>query len=114
MDISVVICTCDRLASLERVIASAAEMSVDGVAWELLIVDNGRGGEVEKVVDRYKARLPLRMEREPETGLSSAPTGLKCWEKCRCRRGDEAPLNPPPCVPLSAREGSSSASPGDV
>jgi glycosyltransferase involved in cell wall biosynthesis len=72
MDISVVICTCDRLASLERVIASAAEMSVDGVAWELLIVDNGRGGEVEKVVDRYKARLPLRMEREPETGLSRA------------------------------------------
>jgi glycosyltransferase involved in cell wall biosynthesis len=47
-------------------------MNVQGIAWELLIVDNGSGDEVGRIVDRYKARLPLRMEKEPEPGLSHA------------------------------------------
>lgn len=72
MDISVVICTRNRAASLDRVLASAAEMSVPDIAWELLIVDNGSGDDVGKVVDRYKSRLPLRLERQPEPGLSRA------------------------------------------
>jgi glycosyltransferase involved in cell wall biosynthesis len=72
MDISVIICTRNRPASLDRVLASAVEMSVRGIRWELLIVDNGSGDEVGKVVDRYKARLPLRMEKQPEPGLSRA------------------------------------------
>jgi glycosyltransferase involved in cell wall biosynthesis len=47
-------------------------MNVQGIAWELLIVDNGNGDDVEKIVDRYKAQLPLRVERESEPGLSRA------------------------------------------
>lgn len=72
MDISVIICTRNRPASLDRVLASAVEMSVPAIGWELLIVDNGCGDDVGKVVDRYKARLPLRMEKQPEPGLSHA------------------------------------------
>jgi glycosyltransferase involved in cell wall biosynthesis len=76
MDISVIICTRNRAASLDRVLASAAEMSVPNIAWELLIVDNGSGDDVGKVVDRYKARWPLRTEKQPELGLSRA---RNCW-----------------------------------
>jgi glucosyl-dolichyl phosphate glucuronosyltransferase len=72
MEISVIICTRNRAAFLDRVLASAAQMSVPDITWELLIVDNGSGDGVGKVVDRYKARLPVRMERQPEPGLSRA------------------------------------------
>jgi glycosyltransferase involved in cell wall biosynthesis len=72
MEISVVICTRDRTASLDRTLASAAEMSVPDIAWELVVVDNGKCGGVGRVVERYKARLPLRMEKQPEPGLSRA------------------------------------------
>jgi glycosyltransferase involved in cell wall biosynthesis len=47
-------------------------MSVPDIAWELLIVDNGSGDDVDKVVDRYKSRLPLRLERQPEPSRSRA------------------------------------------
>src|ERR1700731_196793 len=72
MEISVVICTRDRIASLDRTLASAAEMSVPDIAWELVVVDNGKCGGVGDVVERYKARLPLRTEKQPEPGLSRA------------------------------------------
>jgi glycosyltransferase involved in cell wall biosynthesis len=72
MDVSVIICTRNRAASLDRVLASAAEMDLPGFAWELLIVDNGNGDDVGNVVDRYRARLPLRVEKQPEPGLSRA------------------------------------------
>ena len=72
MDLSVIICSRNRAASLARVLASAAEMDVQGITWELLIVDNGTGDDVEKTVACYKAQLPLRMESEPKPGLSRA------------------------------------------
>jgi hypothetical protein len=72
MDISVIICTRNRAASLDRVLASAAEMIIPDITWELLIVDNGNGDDVVNVVDRYKALLPVRVVKEPEPGLSWA------------------------------------------
>lgn len=47
-------------------------MSVPDITWELLIVDNGSGDDVGKVIDRYKTQLPLRLEKQPEPGLSRA------------------------------------------
>lgn len=129
MDISVIICTCDRLASLDRVLASAVQMSVPDATWEFLIIDNGSANEVEKIVERYKTLLPLRMEKCPERGLSRARNCgvnnargryiawtdddvildqrwlLAYWEAF-CRRPDAAvfggkvvPLLEPPCTP---------------
>ena len=72
MDISVIICTRNRSASLDRVLASAAEMSKPSSGWELLIVNNGEDYGVDRIVDRYAAKLPLRVEKQPEPGLSKA------------------------------------------
>jgi glycosyltransferase involved in cell wall biosynthesis len=72
MDISVIICTCDRATSLDRVLASAAEMNVPDVEWELLVVHTGNSNDVEKILESYQGRLPLRLEREPQRGLSRA------------------------------------------
>ena len=72
IDISIIICTRGRTASLDRVLASAVQMSVPGTNWELLIVDNGSSDDVGRLIDRYKTRLPLRMEKQPEPGLSRA------------------------------------------
>jgi hypothetical protein len=72
MDISVIICNRNRAASLDRVLASALEMNVPDIKWELLIVDNGSGDDVGKVVHRYKSLLPVRVERQDKPGLSWA------------------------------------------
>jgi cellulose synthase/poly-beta-1,6-N-acetylglucosamine synthase-like glycosyltransferase len=72
MDISVIICTRDRAASLDRVLTSAARMRLPDITWELLIVNNGTCDGIESVVNRHKGRLPLRVERQPEQGLSRA------------------------------------------
>ncbi|HEY0164155.1 MAG TPA: glycosyltransferase, partial [Sphingomicrobium sp.] len=71
--VTVAVCTRDRPAELDRLLASVAELRVPGgLRWELLIVDNGSGDSVEAIVTKYRSRLPLRLIREPVPGLSNA------------------------------------------
>ena len=72
MDISVIICTYNRIELLRRTIASATKMNLPDVTWELLVVDNGGGDEVQRMVDEFAAQLPLRVVNEPRAGLSRA------------------------------------------
>ena len=71
---SVVICTRNRPASLERTLHSLAASArcLEGGRYEVLIVDNGDALDAEGLATRFAAHLPLRVVREPQPGLSVA------------------------------------------
>lgn len=88
MDITAIICTRNRAASLERALQSATRLRVPpGLSWELLIVDNGSSDATPAVVAAFADRLPLRHVFEPVAGLSHARNrgvdeargALICW-----------------------------------
>lgn len=74
--IDVVICTYNRAASLDAVLATLEQQSgEDGIAWCVLVVDNASTDGTAAVVEarRAKAALPgLRRVFEPEQGLTPA------------------------------------------
>lgn len=73
LDVSVVVCTRNRAASLRRMLDSAAEMDIPaGLAWELIVVDNGSTDETLTVIASFADRLPVRGVVEPAPGLSHA------------------------------------------
>jgi glycosyltransferase involved in cell wall biosynthesis len=43
-----------------------------GLAWELVIVDNGSRDETPAVVQGFAGKLPIRRTFEPKPGLSNA------------------------------------------
>ena len=74
---SVIICTRNRSASLERALNSIVEASrclaeMDGAEWELLVVDNGSTDNTQDVVKQFSDRLPIRAVFQPIAGLSNA------------------------------------------
>ena len=73
MSVTVAICTFNRAESLRRSLESLAAMRVpNGLAWELIIVNNHSTDHTDDVVEEYRDRLPLRREFEPRHGLSNA------------------------------------------
>lgn len=67
------ICTFNRANSLARVLNSlAAQERIQGLSWELLVVDNHSTDQTRLVSDQYKSTLPLRYLFEAEQGLSAA------------------------------------------
>jgi glycosyltransferase involved in cell wall biosynthesis len=71
--LSVVMCTRNRAASLERVLNSICKMAVpDGQRWEMVLVDNGSVDETPLVVKRFEEKIPIRRVFEPKAGLSNA------------------------------------------
>lgn len=75
MDVSVVICTHNRCASLERSLESLAGMEVPAsLSWELIVVDNNSSDGTQNVVESFAARSRLNVRRlfEPTPGLSHA------------------------------------------
>lgn len=75
---SVVVCTYERPALLERLLASLAGVARDTREdWELVLVDNGASPRAREVAGRFEGSLPLRFLREARTGKSWAlNTGL--------------------------------------
>jgi GT2 family glycosyltransferase len=79
LDLSMVTCTYDRPERLRAMLESACAMSVPaGLAWEVLIVDNG-GSDAgvgtssnAEVARSFAGRLPIRVVREPAAGLCHA------------------------------------------
>lgn len=71
--ISVVICTRNRAAQLERTLSTACNLKgADAVSWELCVIDNGSSDETRNVVESFGPKLPIRYVSEPIAGLSNA------------------------------------------
>jgi glucosyl-dolichyl phosphate glucuronosyltransferase len=73
IEISVVICTRDRVAHLERTLATLARQEAP-VAWETVVVDNGsRDGTAVRVAELADGfPVPLRLAAEHRAGLARA------------------------------------------
>ncbi len=74
MDISVVICTYNRAATLKRALESLAEMKVpDELSWEVVVVDNNSSDGTRGVVEQFLgSSLKIRYVFELAQGLSLA------------------------------------------
>jgi glycosyltransferase involved in cell wall biosynthesis len=71
--VSVLICTHNRAALLDRTLAGLAGLRVpDGVALEVVVVDNRSTDDTPAVIERHADRLPIVHVHEPELGLSYA------------------------------------------
>jgi glycosyltransferase involved in cell wall biosynthesis len=73
--ISVVVCTRDRAESLRRTLLSLHAMTTPpGLAWEVVVVDNGSRDDTRAVAEATARTtgLALRYVPEPEPGLSRA------------------------------------------
>lgn len=71
-ELSVLIATRDRAASLARTLDSLVAQVLPGVDWELLVVDNGSCDETGTVLARYSPALPLVVLGEPRAGKNRA------------------------------------------
>lgn len=70
---TVAVCTWNRAARLRRALEShAAQRVPDGLAWEMIVVDNCSTDETPQVIEEFAGRLPLRRVAEPHLGLSHA------------------------------------------
>jgi hypothetical protein len=73
LDVTVAICTRNRARQLSHLLESITALRVpDGLAWEVLVIDNGGADDTRQVVSSYDGRLPVRYEREEVAGLSHA------------------------------------------
>lgn len=73
--IEVVICTYNRAAALDEVLAVLSRQEADGVRWQVLVVDNASTDGTAECVRRHEERgnLPgLRRVYEAEQGLTAA------------------------------------------
>ncbi len=72
--VSLILCTRNRLASLEQTLASVARLVVpESLRAELLVVDNGStDGTAERVVATRLENMPVRLVQAPEPGLARA------------------------------------------
>ena len=71
--LSIIVCTRNRSASLSRLLKSMRSLIVPAyLDWEIVIVDNGSSDDTDKVIRRFKKRLPIRQLHEPRPGLSIA------------------------------------------
>lgn len=78
VQVSVVLCTRSRAASLDRAVRSIASQQLADLDWELIVVDNGSADRTSAVLASWKDRLPLRIVDEPTPGVSRARnTGVR-------------------------------------
>jgi GT2 family glycosyltransferase len=73
LDLSVIVTTFRRAELLADTLASFEKLHVDGLHWRVLVVDNSGGdARTRAVVERFAARLPLRLLLEPARGMNRA------------------------------------------
>lgn len=71
--VSVVICTWNRAASLERTLTSMSSLSIPSdLEWELIVVNNACSDATDNVIASFGDRLPIRRAYEGEPGLAHA------------------------------------------
>lgn len=75
MELSVIICTCNRAKRLDPLFDDLAKLEIPtGMNWELLVVDNASKDETPQVIERevLRGRLPLVHLAQPMRGKSRA------------------------------------------
>ena len=68
LELSVLICTRNRAASLGVTLDCLLASYRVGLPVEIVVCDNGSQDETSRVVDSYKEKLPLRYLREDREG----------------------------------------------
>jgi len=73
-DISVIVCTRNRAKSLGKCFEALLALKLEGIALELIVVDNGSSDDTKSVISELQNRalFPVRYIHEPKTGLSHA------------------------------------------
>jgi glucosyl-dolichyl phosphate glucuronosyltransferase len=75
MNVSVVICTCNRSANLRAALRSLAASAVpEGISWEAVVIDNNSSDDTRSVVESFGREYPGRFRYvfEPAQGKSHA------------------------------------------
>ncbi len=73
LDVTVVICTWNRAASLARTLEHMTNLRVpDRLTWELIVINNASTDDTDATIDRFVGRLPIRRAWEGEPGLANA------------------------------------------
>lgn len=75
MELSIIICTCNRGERLRDLFDDFARLEIPlGITWELLIVDNASKDQTPQIIERevLRRRLPLVCLRQPMRGKSRA------------------------------------------
>jgi hypothetical protein len=70
--LSVLMATRNGERVLDRTLSRYLEQQAPAVGWELIVVDNGSTDGSAAILDRYRARLPLRVMSEPRAGKNRA------------------------------------------
>src|SRR5207248_3523805 len=68
-DISVIICTRNRAASLEITLECLASANRQGISAEVIVVDNAGEDHTRGVVESFTRRIPVRYLYEPALGV---------------------------------------------
>jgi glycosyltransferase involved in cell wall biosynthesis len=70
---SVIVCTRNRCSALAQLLDSLTRLVLPpGLAWELVVVDNGSSDGTAALIDSFADRLPVRRIFEPRKGISRA------------------------------------------
>jgi glycosyltransferase involved in cell wall biosynthesis/peptidoglycan/xylan/chitin deacetylase (PgdA/CDA1 family) len=72
VELSVVVPTYNRASLLDRCLAALAAQEEPGAELEVVVVDDGSTDETLRVLERYASLLPLRFERQPNSGQPAA------------------------------------------
>jgi glycosyltransferase involved in cell wall biosynthesis len=73
MEATVIICTYNRAADLEKTLSSlTAQETPPGLEWELLVVDNNSKDNTAEIAKSFAGRLPLVYLHEPRQGKGNA------------------------------------------
>jgi len=75
MNVTVVLCTCNRCSSLTSALDSlAAQLLPESIRWEVIVVDNNSTDDTREVAEGYCRKHPERFRYvfEPRQGLSRA------------------------------------------
>lgn len=73
MDVTVVVCTCNRCESLRRTLDNLCHQQIPpGPTWELLVVDNNSTDDTHACCEDFARKLPLQYVFESKQGLSAA------------------------------------------
>src|SRR5690348_4053410 len=75
MDFTVIVCTYNRCQNLASCLgALAGQEGIDGLDWEVLVVDNNSSDDTPGTVERLGRELPIKVRytKEPQQGLNRA------------------------------------------
>lgn len=76
--VTVLFATRNRAAILQRVLTDYLQLTAPDDGWQLIVVDNGSTDATPRVLEDFKARLPLEYVVEPAAGKNTAlNTGLQ-------------------------------------